>query len=122
MVVIICSLADSAMMVWFSFIGKEFWTALSERNSLRYYALLAKLALAIMCGLPVWILHGFYHQKLAIEWRSWMTQRTMDMFQASRKCAASPRSIQIVHLLPSAPEKLDAVAAAQIQPRMRPRA
>jgi ABC-type uncharacterized transport system fused permease/ATPase subunit len=86
-VVIICSLANSGMNVWFSFIGREFWTALSERNARQYYLLMGKFGAALICGLPVWIFHTFYREKLAIEWRAWLTQRLLDMFQAHRKCA-----------------------------------
>eukprot|EP00291_Cryptomonas_curvata_P030029 CAMPEP_0172214040 /NCGR_PEP_ID=MMETSP1050-20130122/37939_1 /TAXON_ID=233186 /ORGANISM="Cryptomonas curvata, Strain CCAP979/52" /LENGTH=292 /DNA_ID=CAMNT_0012894963 /DNA_START=280 /DNA_END=1154 /DNA_ORIENTATION=+ len=83
-VVIAFTLANSAVSVGFSYLGRDFWTALSQKDSEHYFTLLGKYALALLGGVPVSVLYSYYRQKLALEWRSWMAQRTIDMFESYR--------------------------------------
>ena len=84
-VVIAFTLANSAVSVGFSYLGRDFWTALSQKDSEHYFTLLGKYALALLGGVPVSVLYSYYRQKLALEWRSWMAQRTIDMFESYRR-------------------------------------
>eukprot|EP00960_Hanusia_phi_P022617 668747-Hanusia_phi.AAC.2 len=83
-VVIGFTLLNSGVSVGFSYLGRDFWTALSSKNADNFYPLLQKYVLALAGGTPVSVLYKFYRDKLAMEWRSWMTKRTLDMFEARR--------------------------------------
>ncbi|EKX35871.1 hypothetical protein GUITHDRAFT_160179 [Guillardia theta CCMP2712] len=83
-VVIGFTLLNSGVSVGFSYLGRDFWTALSSKNADNFYPLLQKYVLALAGGTPVSVLYKFYRDKLAMEWRSWMTKRILDMFEARR--------------------------------------
>eukprot|EP00291_Cryptomonas_curvata_P005465 CAMPEP_0172190328 /NCGR_PEP_ID=MMETSP1050-20130122/23053_1 /TAXON_ID=233186 /ORGANISM="Cryptomonas curvata, Strain CCAP979/52" /LENGTH=286 /DNA_ID=CAMNT_0012865191 /DNA_START=280 /DNA_END=1137 /DNA_ORIENTATION=- len=83
-VVIAFTLANSAVSVGFSYLGRDFWTALSQKDSEHYFTLLGKYALLSLAGSPFQFCTATYRQKLALEWRSWMAQRTIDMFESYR--------------------------------------
>jgi vitamin B12/bleomycin/antimicrobial peptide transport system ATP-binding/permease protein len=42
--VILLTLASSATSVWFSYIGRDFWTALSSKNEAQFYEMMIRCA------------------------------------------------------------------------------
>lgn len=83
--VVICfTLANSGVSVGFSYLSRDFWTALSSKNADTFYPLLAKYAAALAGGTPITVLYKFYREKFAVQWRSWMTQRLLSNFEKDR--------------------------------------
>lgn len=68
--------------VTFSFLGRDFFNALSEKDAERFTQMLFKWLAALTAGIPVFVLRDYYQSQLALEWREWMTrQLTGQYFQ-----------------------------------------
>eukprot|EP00802_Teleaulax_amphioxeia_P007772 Tamp_07780.p1 GENE.Tamp_07780~~Tamp_07780.p1 ORF type:complete len:775 (-),score=172.86 Tamp_07780:113-2437(-) len=83
-IVIAFTLLNSGVSVGFSYLSKDFYNALNSKNTDEFYPLLRNYALALTGGTPVAVLYKFYRDKLAVQWRAWMTQRILDMYEANR--------------------------------------
>jgi hypothetical protein len=83
-IVIAFTLLNSGVSVGFSYLSRDFWSALNAKDTEAFYPTLGKYAIALTGGTPVAVLYTFYRNKLAVQWRSWMTQRILDMYEANR--------------------------------------
>lgn len=83
---------NSGVSVAFSYIGKDFWNALSSKDTEEFYTMLGKYALALLIGSPVSVLYSFQREKLAIAWREWMTDRTLQLYTSNRVYYALERN------------------------------
>jgi hypothetical protein len=83
-IVIAFTLLNSGVSVGFSYLSKDFYNALNSKNTDEFYPLLRNYALALTGGTPVAVLYKFYRNKLTVQWRAWMTQRILDMYEANR--------------------------------------
>ena len=61
--------------VAFSFLGRDFYNALSEKDVERFYKQIVKWLVALSLGIPVFVLRDYYLSLLQLEWREWMTTR-----------------------------------------------
>jgi hypothetical protein len=83
--IVICfTLLNSGVSVGFSYLSKDFYNALNSKDVDTFYPVLTRYALALTGGAPVAVLYKFYRDKLGVQWRSWMTQRVLDMYEANR--------------------------------------
>lgn len=83
--IVICfTLLNSFVSVQFSYLGRDFWTALSNKKPEEFQFVLQKFSLALMLGVPISVSYKYYRDKLALQWRTWLSQRVLDMFQADR--------------------------------------
>ena len=84
--VIVFTFLSCAVSVWFSYLGRDFTAALAEQKPDVYYYLITKYAVAVFfVGVPIAVLYSYYKDKLALEWRSWMTLRALDMYQSDKR-------------------------------------
>ena len=74
-IVIAFTLLNSSVSVGFSYLSRDFWSALNAKDTDAFYPTLGKYAIALAGGTPVAVLYKFYRDKLSVQWRSWMTQR-----------------------------------------------
>ncbi|KAG5189245.1 putative ABC transporter Nda [Tribonema minus] len=83
------TLANSGVSVAFSYIGRDFWTALSQKDPEQFNIMLeasppARFMGALVAGVPVTVFYRFQREKLALAWREWMTLRVMDIYYAGQ--------------------------------------
>jgi ABC-type uncharacterized transport system fused permease/ATPase subunit len=78
------TLANSGVSVAFSYIGRDFWTALSQKNEPEFQIMLQKFLGALVAGVPVTVFYRFQREKLALAWREWMTTRVMDIYYSGQ--------------------------------------
>lgn len=78
------TLLNSGVSVAFSYIGRDFWTALSAKETDEFYSVLQRFMAALVAGVPITVLYRFQREKLALKWREWMTQRVMGRYYSSR--------------------------------------
>jgi ABC-type uncharacterized transport system fused permease/ATPase subunit len=78
------TLVNSAVSVGFSYLGKDFWNALSAKDAEVFYANLIKYGAALVIGAPVSVLYRFQRERLAVNWRDWMTERTLQLYSGGR--------------------------------------
>ncbi|KAA6420322.1 MAG: abc transporter family [Trebouxia sp. A1-2] len=68
--------------VWFNFLGRDFFNALSEKDTERFTQMLIKWLCSLFVGIPVYVLRDYYLSVLSLEWREWMTNEfTTDYFK-----------------------------------------
>jgi vitamin B12/bleomycin/antimicrobial peptide transport system ATP-binding/permease protein len=78
------TLLNSGVSVAFSYLGKDFWNALSAKDAAEFYSILQKYLAALLVGAPVVTLYRYQREQLAVHWREWMTARTFDLYTSRR--------------------------------------
>jgi len=86
---------NSGVSVLFSYLGRDFWTALSSKDPEKFTEMLIKYVAALAVGAPVSAYYRFQREKLAIEWREWMTDRTFQLYTSNRVYYALERGRDI---------------------------
>ena len=89
------TLLNSGVSVAFSYVGKDFWNALSSKDAEQFYPMLAKYAAALVVGMPVSVLYRFQRERLAVAWREWMADRTLQLYASNRAYYALERGNEI---------------------------
>ncbi|KAL3762624.1 hypothetical protein ACHAW5_001217 [Stephanodiscus triporus] len=90
---ILLTLVNSAVSVMFSYIGKDFWNALSSKDAAEFYVMMIKFGGALIVGAPVSVLYRFQREQLAVHWREWMTDRTLQLYNSNRVYYSLERDI-----------------------------
>ena len=78
------TLLNSGVSVVFSYLGKDFWNALSAKNTAEFYSVLSKYVGALLVGAPIVTLYKYQRERLSIHWREWMTSRTLQLYEYNR--------------------------------------
>jgi putative ATP-binding cassette transporter len=89
------TLLNSGVSVGFSYIGKDFWNALSSKNQVEFYNVLGKYLGALLVGAPIVTLYKFQRERLAVNWREWMTTRTLQLYEENRVYYAIERGGEV---------------------------
>lgn len=82
--VVVLTLANSAVSVAFSYVGRDFWTALSQKDPDQFAIMLQRFGGALVAGVPVTVFYRYQREKLAVAWREWMTVRVLDIYCAGK--------------------------------------
>jgi ABC-type uncharacterized transport system fused permease/ATPase subunit len=77
---LVLTLANSGVSVLFSYLGKDFWNALSAKNVDEFYAVLSKYVGALAVGAPLVTMYSYQRAQLKVHWREWMTNRTLSLY------------------------------------------
>jgi putative ATP-binding cassette transporter len=59
--------------------GRDFWNALSAKDTVEFYSMMQRFFLALACGVPVSVYYRFQREKLGLYWREGMTARILDV-------------------------------------------
>ncbi|KAL6750267.1 ABC transporter transmembrane region 2-domain-containing protein [Haematococcus lacustris] len=78
------TLATTGVSVLFNFLGRDFFNALSEKNEAEFGVQLVRYLGGFLVGVPVFVFKGYYQSRLALEWRTWVTQRLMADYFSER--------------------------------------
>ncbi|KAG7345927.1 sigma 54 interacting domain protein [Nitzschia inconspicua] len=89
------TLLNSGVSVLFSYLGKDFWNALSAKNTVEFYNVLGKYVGALLVGAPIVTMYKFQRERVAIHWREWMTERTLQLYEENRVYYALERGRQV---------------------------
>jgi ABC-type uncharacterized transport system fused permease/ATPase subunit len=65
--------------VGFSYLSRDFWSALNAKDAETFYPTLGKFAIALTGGAPIAVLYRFYREKLSLQVRSRVKIRTNKM-------------------------------------------
>eukprot|EP00962_Isochrysis_galbana_P000245 scaffold74_cov102-Isochrysis_galbana.AAC.2 len=74
------TLLNSGVSVLFSYTSRDFWTALSSKDSEQFYMLTLRFAGALALATPVSVLYKYQRGRVAVSWREWMTLRLTEMY------------------------------------------
>lgn len=80
--VVALTLGTTGVSVMFSYLGRDFFNALSAKDQAKFTEMLVKWLVALSVGIPVFVLRDYYQSKLALDWREWMTNKlTVEYFE-----------------------------------------
>jgi ABC-type uncharacterized transport system fused permease/ATPase subunit len=74
------TLLQSGVSVAFSFIGRDFWTALSNRNPEQFTQEMLLFLGAMLVGVPVVVWYSYARDRLALRWRAWLTRFLLERY------------------------------------------
>lgn len=89
------TLLNSGVSVAFSYVGKDFWNALNSKDQEQFYEMMLKYAAALLVGSPVSVIYAFQRERLAVAWREWMTDRTIQLYSSNRVYYSLERGSEI---------------------------
>ena len=89
------TLLNSGVSVAFSYLGKDFWNALSAKDADQFYEMLLKFGAALVVGAPVAVFYRFQRERVSVSWREWMTERTLKLYSNQRVYYALERNSDI---------------------------
>ncbi|KAF6265925.1 ABC transporter transmembrane region 2-domain-containing protein [Scenedesmus sp. NREL 46B-D3] len=78
------TLAWLCCSVVFNFLGRDFYNALSERDVEGFKLMIVKYLAGFVLGIPVFVYTDYLQQRLALEWREWMTAHLLKQYFADR--------------------------------------
>lgn len=80
LIMVILTLSNSAVRVLFSYLARDFWSALYDQDVDEFYNIMAKFVGALILLAPINVAYRFQRQKLAIAWRKWLTGRILRLY------------------------------------------
>jgi len=84
LILLILLFANSGIKIFFSFLMRDFYTALVKKDAKTFYTILYKFMLSMIVLIPVQVLYKFVRVKFGISWRKWLTQRVLDMYFSNK--------------------------------------
>ena len=81
--VVALTLMNSGVSVAFSYLSRDFYTALNAKDSEQFQQVLIKFTGALAAGVPVVVLNSFQRERLALRWREWMTERILTLYMGA---------------------------------------
>jgi putative ATP-binding cassette transporter len=93
--VLALTLMNSGISVLFSYLGKDFWNALSTKDVEGFTQILQKYVGALLVGAPVITAYRYQREQLSVHWREWMTVRTFQLYTQNRVYYSLERSTAI---------------------------
>jgi len=82
--VVLLTLLQSGMAVVFSYVGRDFWNALSAKDMDAFSRQTTIFFIATVIGTPIVVFYGYTRDRLALKWREWLTKRTLDEYFGNR--------------------------------------
>lgn len=83
-VLVFLMMTNSAVRVFFSYLARDFWSALGDKDQDEFYRIIIKFLVALVCLAPINVLYRYQQQRLSIHWRKWMTLRLLELYSSNR--------------------------------------
>jgi vitamin B12/bleomycin/antimicrobial peptide transport system ATP-binding/permease protein len=77
---IVLMLLSSCVRVAFSYLARDFWSALGDKDVDAFYRIMKQFLVALLFLAPINVFYRFQRQRLAIKWRKWMTERILQLY------------------------------------------
>ncbi|CAM9902342.1 unnamed protein product, partial [Choristocarpus tenellus] len=75
---------ESAFLVSFSYLQRDFSTAMSEKDEAGFYRGVRRYVLILLLAAPLFALSDFVQGKLRLDWRCWLTDRLCGLYFSNR--------------------------------------
>lgn len=82
--IIFLALVRSGLSVIFSYISRDFWTALQKKNVAMFWHQIILYSVLLVTALPVLVWYGYARDRLSLRWRKWHTDKVLAEYFASR--------------------------------------
>lgn len=84
LLLVILMLMSSAVRVIFSYLARDYWSALSDRDEQQFYTIVRNFCFALVVLAPLNVLYRYQRERLALQWREWMTERMLKLYATNR--------------------------------------
>ena len=78
------TLANSAVSVMFSYISRDFYTALNNRDEALFFQKVSLFGGALLIAVPVVVFYRYNREKLSIYWRDGLTKKVLEQYYSNR--------------------------------------
>ena len=78
------TLLNSGISVAFSYISRDFYTALNARDEAAFYEKIELFFVALLVAVPVSVYYRFLREKLSLYWREALTTRVLEQYYGNR--------------------------------------
>ena len=103
---VVLLLANAAEGVVISYLEKDFWTALGNQNASQFYRTAQRFVMALIFITPIKVLFHYQQQRLAIQWREWMTTWLLRLyFEKQQQESSSSNTLKNKHQLVDNPDQ-----------------
>jgi putative ATP-binding cassette transporter len=82
--VVILTLIESALNIAFSYVRRDIFDALNEKDEGKFYAKIFLFFCVLAAIVPISVLYNYLRLKLALYWRKELTARVLDKYYANR--------------------------------------
>lgn len=82
--IIILTLLQSALNISFSYVRRDIFDALNEKDERLFYRHIVRFFVILATIVPISVLYNYLRLKLAIYWRKELTARVLDKYYANR--------------------------------------
>ena len=82
--IIVLTLLQSALNISFSYVRRDLFDALNEKDEHLFYRHIARFFVVLATIVPISVLYNYLRLKLAIYWRKELTARVLDKYYANR--------------------------------------
>ncbi|CDF34707.1 unnamed protein product [Chondrus crispus] len=82
--VVFLGLVRSGLSVIFSYISRDFWTALQKKDVAMFWRQITMFSVVLLCALPILVWYGYAKDRLALTWRKWHTEKILGDYFAKR--------------------------------------
>ena len=83
-ILILLTLVSSGINVYFSYLIRDFSTALAEKHVQEFYQVMFKFMISMVVLIPLQVSYRFIRVKLGIAWRKWLTERVLKLYFSNR--------------------------------------
>jgi hypothetical protein len=71
---IVITLANNALNVYFSYLIRDFYNALTEKHVAQFYRVFGRFVGSLIFAIPIQVSYRYMHTKIGIAWRKWLTE------------------------------------------------
>ena len=82
--VVFLGLLQSAIAVLFSYVSRDFWTALQKKNVAMFWRQISLFTLLLIAALPIIVWYSYAKDRLALRWRQWHTRNLLGEYFSER--------------------------------------
>jgi len=81
---LVLTFVNSGINVYFSYLIRDFNTALSEKEVQKFYQVMMKFILSMIVLIPLQVSFRFIRVQLGIQWRKWLTERVLKLYFSNK--------------------------------------
>ena len=82
--VIFLGLVRSALSVVFSYVSRDFWTALQKKDVSMFWTQITLYTVVLVSALPILVWYSYAKERLSLRWRKWHTEKVLGDYFAKR--------------------------------------
>lgn len=82
--IIFLTLTKAALLIFFSYVRRDMFSALNHKNSVEFYEMIVKFFGVLVVFVPIAVLYHYLRLRLALYWRTELTARVLDKYYANR--------------------------------------